>query len=322
MNKRLFLMIGIVIVAVIAAVVILLRHNKGNISDGPDMEKPVADSIQRPDNGSVSTGVVDAAAIQVPELFMIGPLDPIPDESTGEYYVLQMANLGAFTSLEQLRQSPFYPQLCSAYPELPDISSIIDTGKGDLWLLKPWTENTSLSLNEYNLDMFLGEREPGTGTVYYRTENFRPMLLRMTTDDPGSVQINAVDNEGHVFSWVPTSSPADNVLREELGVAVITYNPVDNSVEFGADYTAEVGGKELSIRFYADRLVSFNHKMMHYYACHQKDDSIGVLFTDGDSQCYALIDGYAPDVQFTLKAVQGTDIGLPIGTAVTFKRVN
>ena len=322
MNKRWFLIIGIAIVAVIAAVVIWLRHGKSQVMDGSDMVRLSPDSLQRPDSGSVSTAVVDAAAIQVPQLMMIGSIDPIPDETSGEYYVVQVANLGAFTSLEQLRQSPFYPQLCSAYPELPSVSSIIDTGRGDLWLLKPWTEHTSLSLNEYTLDMFLGEREPGTGTVYYRTENFCPLLLRMTTDDPGSVLINAVDTEGHVFSWVPTSRPADNVLREEPGVAAITYNPVDNSVEFGADYVARVGGQELRIRFYADRQVSFNKKMMRYYACHQEDGAIGVLFTAGDSQCYALIDGYAPDVQFTLKAVQGTDMGLPMGSVVTFKRVD
>lgn len=285
--------------------------------DGPTMMKDTSG-----DQVSADSATVPTAGIVIPELMMPGPLDPIPDAVTNEYFVLVVANLGPFASLDQLHASPFYPQLCSLYPELPDITDIVDTGKGDLWLLNPWTENTSLSLNEYNIDMFIGNQEPGSGKVYYRTENAKPMLVRMTTDDPGSVLINAVDNEGHQLSWVPASRPADNVLREEQGVANITHNPVDNSVEFGADYEAEANGERIPVRFYADRLMSFGYRMVRYYACHQQDGNIGVLITDGDGQqCYAYIDGYAPDEGFTLSPQQGTDFGLGTEGPLRFKRL-
>lgn len=284
--------------------------------DGPTMMRDTSEDLVSADSATVPT-----AGIVIPELMMPGPLDPIPDALTDEYFVLVMANIGPFASLDQLHASPFYPQLCSLYPELADITDIVDTGKGDLWLLNPWTENTSLSLNEYNIDMFLDNQDPGSGKVYYRTENAKPMLVRMTTDDPGSVLINAVDNEGHQLSWAPASRPADNVLREEQGVANITFNPVDNSVEFGADYEAEANGERIPVRFYADRLLSFGYRMMRYYACHQQDGKIGLLITDGDGQqCYAIIDGYAPDEGFTLTYQQGADLGLGKNGPLHFKR--
>lgn len=315
-------MVVMAAVAVVAAGIVLLNRAKPQVMDGPGMVGQEGDSLTTAvAEGVQSTAVAASSDIQVPELMMTGPLDPIPDESSGEYYVVVVANLGPFTSLEQLRQSPFYPQLCSAYPELPDINTLVDTGKGDLWLLKPWTENTSLSLNEYNINMFLGEQEPGTGKVYYRTENAGPMLLRMTTDDPGSVLINAVDNEGHQLSWAPASRPADNVLREEPGMVNITFNPVDNSVEFGADYEAQVNDEPFSIRFYADRQMYFGDRLMRYYAfLLNVGESVGLLISDHDRQCFALIDGYAPDQGFTLTPQQGDDMGLGMNQPVYFKR--
>ena len=171
---------------------------------------------------------------------MLGPLNPVPavDENgkETEFFVLVVANLGYYQSLDQLRKSPFYAQLCDLYPELKDVKDVVDTGQGDLWFIRPWSKNTSLAINEYSMEVFLGEKSEDDAKVLYRTEDAKPMLLRMRADDPGSVKIHAVDNQKHVVTWIPTQTPSDNVLRQQAGIANITYNAVDNSAEFGTDY--------------------------------------------------------------------------------------
>lgn len=324
--KRILIVLAVIILVAAVAFWLFLQHVKGNILDGPGMVYERPDSVAVSDD-TLATTVAEASDIRLPELMMPGPLDPIPWEEGGEYFVLVVANLGPFASLSQLHDSPFYPQLCSLYPELPEITDIIDTGKGDLWLMTPWTENTSLALTEYNIDMFLGEQDPGSGTIYLRTENARPLLVRMTTDDPGSVLVNAVANDGHQLSWTPASQPADNVLREERGVENITFNPVDNCAEFGTDYEARIDGETVSLRFYADRQMwlntqpkPLNNQPMRYYATITTDNRIALLITTGDGrQCLAYIDGYAPDQGFTLTVEQGADIGFPLGRSVQFK---
>lgn len=319
-KKKILIIVAAVFLVAFAVCLFLLQRMKGQILDRPGLENEQVDNLAAAIDVP-PTDISEASAIQLPELMMPGPLNPIPWEEGGEYFVLVVANLGPFTSISQLHDSPFYPQLCSLYPELTDITEMIDTGDGDLWLLNPWTKNTSLALNEYNIDMFLGTQETGSGTVYYRSEDAKPMLLRMTTDDPGSVLVNAVDNEGHQLSWIPTHQPADNVMRDEIGVENITFNPVDNSAEFGTDYEAQVDGKTVPIRFYANRLVSFDYRpLMRYYATLTADNRVALLITDGDGQqSLAYIDGYAPDQGFTLTLQQGADFGLGLGRAMQFK---
>ena len=266
-------------------------------------------------------------SFDIPKPMMLGALDPIPmvDENgnDSEHFILVVANLGYYQTPEQLRKSPFYAQLCDLYPKLSEAKDFVDTGAGDLWFIRPWTENTSLAINEYTMKMFMGEEDESKGKVLYRTEYAKPMLLRMKADDPGSVKINAVDNSGHRLTWIPAQTPQDNVLRSEIGVVNNTYNAVDNSAEFGTDYVGQKSdGESVLIRFYADRQVRIGEQLARYIAYHQEDGEIG-LFIEGDGiESYAVISGFAPDQQFSLKFRKGNDFGFGKEKFVTFVNVN
>ena len=266
-------------------------------------------------------------SFDIPKPMMLGALDPIPmvDENgnDSEHFILVVANLGYYQTPDQLRKSPFYAQLCDLYPKLSEAKDFVDTGAGDLWFIRPWTENTSLAINEYTMKMFMGEEDESKGKVLYRTEYAKPMLLRMKADDPGSVKINAVDNSGHRLTWIPAQTPQDNVLRSEIGVVNNTYNAVDNSAEFGTDYVGQKSdGESVLIRFYADRQVRIGEQLARYIAYHQEDGEIG-LFIEGDGiESYAVISGFAPDQQFSLKFRKGNDFGFGKEKFVTFVNVN
>ena len=158
--------------------------------------------------------------ITLPEILLPGPIDPIWEDNG----ILALGRIGRFDSMESLRHSPFYPLYCSCYPELEDINEItVDTGSGDLWLIRPRMENTSLAINEYTIDMFLGETPESDGRVLYRTENATAILVRMAADDPGTIRINAVNDEGYTLSWVPTQDPRTNLPRIPDGAEDITF---------------------------------------------------------------------------------------------------
>lgn len=233
---------------------------------------------------SQATGTFAKSTIALPDFMLPGPIDPVwgPDE----VMLVAIAHLGNYSSIKQLKQSPFYPIMLSCYPDLDQVKDIIDTGSGDLWYVRPLGDNYSLAINEYNLDMFNGTQPEGSGKVYYRTEEARPLLLRMSAYDPGSVQINIVDNEGHSISWTPAMTPADNVLRDAMGVTDITYHPIDWLVDFGADYVCDLGNKKASLRFYGDGQVSINGRLGRYTSFHLKNntDGVGLYYIDSEGR--------------------------------------
>ena len=266
-------------------------------------------------------------SFDLPKPMMLGPLNPVPsvDENGKEieHFVLVVANLGYYQTHDQLRKSPFYAQLCDLYPELRDVKDFIDTGQGDLWFIRPWTKNTSLAINEYTMEMFLGEKSEDSGNIWYRTEDVKPMLLRMRADDPGTIKIHAVDNQKHVVWWIPTQTPQDNALRTENGIVNITYNAVDNSAEFGTDYVGQKpNGETLLIRFYADRQVRIGEQLARYIAFHQEDGQIGLFIEGAGIESYATISGFAPDQQFSLNFHKGNDFGFGKEQEVAFVNVN
>lgn len=291
-----------------------VQQSSNDIEDGLNREA-ILDS---PNGTSTHAFTGNTPTIELPKMMMPGPIDPIPSE--GETPILMMAYLGPFTTLGELHASPFYAQLCSVYPELKGIDNLIDTGQGDLWLIRPWSEGISLAINEYNMAMFNGEQEDSSGEIYLRTEQAEPLLLRMNAYDPGSVHICAVDNDGHQLSFIPTLSPQDNRLRTEPGVMNYSFNPADNSVEYGDDYTAQLtDGCTLSARFYANHLLRLGDQLLTYMAFLQEDGGVGIYIAGPDIETYALLDGMAPDQGFSLKVVRGSDLGFGIGKALRFK---
>jgi hypothetical protein len=318
--KRFGLIIALTVI--VCAVFAACTGNANNASKEASGQKAEA-TLGDASSTRVLTG---KPSFNLPKLMMLGPLNPVPavDENgkETEFFVLVVANLGYYQSLDQLRKSPFYAQLCDLYPELKDVKDVVDTGQGDLWFIRPWSKNTSLAINEYSMEMFLGEKSEDDAKVLYRTEDAKPMLLRMRADDPGSVKIHAVDNQKHVVTWIPTQTPSDNVLRQQAGIANITYNAVDNSAEFGTDYVATNEEGSTLIRFYADRQVRIGDQLSRYIAFHQEDGQIGLLIEGQGIESYATISGFAPDQQFSLTFHQGNDFGFGRDQEIVFINVN
>lgn len=259
-----------------------------------------------------------AQGISMPEIMFPGPLDPVWGDD--EVMLLAVANLGDIASIEQLHASPFYPLFKSLYPEIESVKKIeVNTGSGQLWYVEPLAPGMSLAINEYDLAMFNGEKSENDGKVYYRTEDARPMLLRMSADDPGSVKINVVDNEGHNMSWIPTMSPADNVLRAPDEVTDITYHPIDWVAELGRDYTCDMGGKQVTLRFYGNGILAINGKLGQYVSYHTThNDALALYYRDANGrEGTALLSKWEQDDRaFNMSNYSGYDLGL--GKLATF----
>lgn len=249
-----------------------------------------------------------------------GPLDYIPDAETDEVVFFTIANLGHYKNVESMRKGPFWKLLCSLYPDVENINKItVDNGTGDIWLIVPWGENTSLAINEYNMDMFLGEQDQSDGQVYYRTEYAKPMLIRTPMDDPGSIIINAVDNEGNSMSWLPTQEPRTNELREQNGAPNITYDAIYYYAHYDTFYNAFPNNDEISLKFFADRQLFYNGKLGRYMCYHSAAGDMVLYMRCDDMECYGILDGNVDDGKFTLTIKGGTINGVGKGTKLTFE---
>lgn len=273
-----------------------------------------SDAQQAADTPSTSQASTPAMrrGISLPDYMLPGPIDPVWGDD--EVMLVAIAHIGSFSNIQELQQSQFFPIWNSCYPGLSKINDIIDTGDGDLWYIRPLGQNYSLAINEYNMDMFNGEQPEGSGKVYYRTEEAQPILLRMSAYDPGSVQINVVDNEGHSISWIPTMTPADNVLRDAVGVTDVTYHPIDWLVELGADYLCDLGNKSTTLRFYGNGLVNINGELGHYVSFHLNNnpDGVGLYYIDSKGrEGTAIITKFEQNDQaFNLQHLKGYDLGI------------
>ena len=257
--------------------------------------------------------------ISIPTPFLPGPIDYIPNAETDEEVIFTMANLGHYDDVASMKKGPFWKLLCSLYPEVEGIDKLtVDTGSGDIWFINPWETNTSLAINEYNMDMFLGEQDPSSGQVYYRTEYAKPILVRAAMDDPGSMIINAVCESGTNMSWLPTQEPGTNELREQNGVGIITYNPIDNYAHFGNYYNADYNGDEISLKFYADRQLFYNGKLGRYMCYLISTDATGLYMKCDDMECFGIL-GFEDDETFTLTIVKGSIGGAGEDTELKFE---
>ncbi|MBR1711953.1 MAG: hypothetical protein IJ722_00925 [Alloprevotella sp.] len=259
-------------------------------------------------------------AITLPEILLPGPIDPIWEDNG----ILALGRIGRFDNMESLRHSPFYKLYCSCYPELEGINEItVDTGCGDLWIIRPRMENTSLAINEYTFAMFAGETPESDGRVLYRTENAPAILVRMAADDPGTIRINAVNDEGYSLSWIPTQDPRTNLLRIPDGAEDITFEVMQGFAEMGTDYTATAGGKQATLRFYGDKQLYLNGQPGTYEAFHTQGENIGIAiyFNIQGAESLAYVGGATEDYRsFTLTPAAGEDFGAGKGKAVTFGR--
>jgi len=305
--KRLTEISSIICIALLTTVVLVgCISRKSQQTEATQENNDVREAVTK-DSSDMNVFFVKVPAIELPAMMMPGPIDPIVVD---EPPLLLIANLAPYQTIEELHASPFYAQLCSVFPQLEGVNEMIDTGKGELWFIRPWNRNTSLSINEYNMAMFNGEQGEGSGKIYLRTEDLEPMLLRMSVEAPGTVQMQAVDNEGRHLSWIPTQEPQSKSLRIPQGVVSTTFNPVDNSVDFGADYCAKTAdGKLLSLRFYANSLLRLNDQLFTYQAFLLADGDVGLYIIGMEVECYAILDGMAPDQGFSMIVKKGTDLG-------------
>lgn len=287
-------------IRIIAIAVILICGCKGkaNSIDANVHVPPAAEATMANAKGAT-------VQLDLPPLLMPGPIDPIWQD--GE--CLAIARLGHYASIDELRASPFYAQLCSLYPTLVDINRLtVDTGQGDLWLIWPRSEGMSLAINEYNMQMFTEEQPRGSGQIYYRTEEATPLLMRMSADDPGTVDIQVVDNEGNVLSWIPTQAPQDNRLREQAGVQEASYNPIEDFVDMGHDNI--LGDNK--IRFYDDGHLLLGDEMGRYRSFHLDEGGVAFLFQVGDREGIATI-AFDESQATIVSPLKGDDLGIGFG---------
>ena len=262
--------------------------------------------------------IAKSSSIALPEFMFPDPLDPVWGED--EVMLLAIANLGDFSSLSQLQSSPFYPLFKSLYPDIESVKKIsVDTGSGELWYIEPLAESMSLAINEYSMEMFNGEKDENDGEVYFRTEKAKPMLIRMSADDPGSVIINAVDNEGHRMTWIPTMTPHDNVLRVPNEVTDFTYHPIDWLAELGRDYICDMGNKKVRLCFYGNGMLAINGELGEYISYHTThNEALALYYRDAQGrEGTALVTKWEQDDRaFNLSNYSGYDLGL--GKLATF----
>ncbi len=265
------------------------------------------------------------ASFSLPDLRMMAPIEvepADPDDSLAVQPMLVVANIGHFASVEELRNSYFYGQLCSIYPDLEDLNRVtVDTGVGDLWLFKPITGAASMTISEYNMQMFLKKEKEDDGKVYMRTKMPRPLLVKASMDDPGSIIVDMTDSLGRHLHWIPSQLPASNILRTTVGVETISYNPIDEFVEFGADYIAQVNEDVVSLRFYADRQVRLDNRLMRYVAFDTADKKKCLFIKGLDFEALFQLGGEKSDLSsFTLLGRKGYDFGVGTNKTITFKK--
>ena len=147
----------------------------------------------------------------------------------------------------------------------------------------------------------------------------RPMLIRTPMDDPGSIIINAVDNEGNSMSWLPTQEPRTNELREQNGVPNITYDAIYYYAHYGTFYNAFPNNDEISLKFFADRQLFYNGKLGRYMCYHSAAGDMVLYMRCDDMECYGILDGNVDDGKFTLTIKGGTINGVGKGTKLTFE---
>ncbi|MBR6285238.1 MAG: hypothetical protein IKR25_13255 [Muribaculaceae bacterium] len=260
--------------------------------------------------------------VKLPRMMLPGPLDPVCNDETGECPLLSVAWLGPFASIDELRASTFYPLLTDLYPALAEVSQVaVDTGGGSLWLIEPLFTEMSLAINEYDFDMFLGTRSEDDGAVLLRTEQARPIVVRMTAADPGQMRIHATDNEGHSLTWIPTLVPTTGELRyPDPDVVCTTMDVIIWRADLGRDYVCDLGGgHRATLRFYLDGQVAINGELGRYRAFHLDDrsEAMGLWLQDAHGrQTAARVTAFeGTDRAFNLEVVDGYDLGLGISFA-------
>lgn len=98
--------------------------------------------------------------------------------------------------------------------ELKDfpVENVVDAGGYELYLIFPFDENASVSVNEW---LFTEENDYAgeSGEVLYRSEVGAPILLRCNVSDIMSNSVvNIVDSEGNTLSWSPSISLKDGTV--------------------------------------------------------------------------------------------------------------
>ncbi len=271
-------------------------------------------------NPPATEPVEDFSGVNLPAMLNTGPVDPIYEDNQ----FISIAPIGNFKSIDDLKNSPFYNLLCIYYPALKDIKKVdIDTGQGNLWLICPREENTSLSINEYTQAMFLGSQDEDKGHVYFRTENLRPLIIRMAVDDPGTVKIIAVDNNGHELQWIPTQDPITGSLRDKQGVYEFDYGPSICKSDYDYVCPLDEDGNLIRLRIYDDGLIRKDNLEGHYrifHLAHHAEDTSGLGLWVEDHygvECYAEIVEYNYEEKYyVLRPLQGTLF--PIGKDLKF----
>ena len=219
--------------AVLLTALLACKGNSTPANSGEDGPAPDSVTTDVKDDATARLGDHEPT-VALPTIVGMGPIDPLYEDNQ----VLAVAHLGLFSSVNALKASACHRFLESSYPELANIDKIeVDTGKGDLWLLRPRENGGSLAVNKitYHDD---GSGNYDVEEVLYRTEDCRPILVRAKIDEyPYALQVNLVAENGQSVQWVPEFDWETRHLKESDGVVDITALPIENSIIMGAYYT-------------------------------------------------------------------------------------
>lgn len=293
---------------------------KGNSTpDNSGEDGPAPDSVTTDVKDDATARLGDhEPTVALPTIVGMGPIDPLYEDNQ----VLAVAHLGLFSSVNALKASACHRFLESCYPELADIDKIeVDTGKGDLWLLRPRENGGSLAVNKitYHDD---GSGNYDVEEVLYRTEDCRPILVRAKIDEyPYALQVNLVAENGQSVQWVPEFDWETRHLKESAGVVDITALPIENSIIMGAYYTAHIGDKSVQLRVLADHRLYIDEFLCTYQCGFTSDGRWGFYFYGGgDIEGFAKPFGHSEHgFDFELTPFSGYDFGIGLGNTAVFE---
>lgn len=310
MKKTLFL-------AVLITVMLACKGNSTPANSGEDGPKPDSITSGMKDDPTARLGDHEPT-VALPTIVGMGPIDPIWEDNQ----LLAVAHLGLFSNVKSLQNSACYHFLESCYPELTDIKDIeVDTGEGDLWLLRPRENGGSLAINK----LVRKSDEPSEyelSEVLYRTENCHPMLVRAKIDDdPYKLQVNLVAGSGQSLQWEPTISWDTHKLADNTGVVDITALPIENSIIMGAYYTAHIGDKDVQLRVLGDHRLYIGEMLCTYQCGFTSDGRWGFYFYGGgDLEGFAKPFGHSEHgFDFELTPFSGYDFGIGLGKTAVFE---
>ena len=156
---------------------------------------------------------------------------------------------------------------------------------------------------------------------------FATLLTALLACKGNGTSAQAAEADSTNFNDVPDSLKLAALTDHEPAVQLpeglvwsTEENPIENSIIFGATYTADIEGKTMQLRFYADHYLYINQQLCAYRSAYTPDGRWGFYFYGGDD-----LEGFAKPFghsehgfDFELTPFSGYDFGIGLGKTAVF----